>query len=170
MQRMLNDTHCLPRIAESLHGVFSPVSAGVVCCYFQLVVWCMILALQFTRNTTAFFRSSALLRFGKCLMHMFGSPPTIPTHSSRMKWFRLIGKKSVSVVEPASFLLLAVSLMFIPGEARLKQTQLSQQQPRGQLFLQLPRGLAIAHQCDSLDCDSSSGDDGVYHASTSPAP
>ena len=145
LQRLLNAPHGLSRIAESLHGVFCPVSVGVVCCSFQLVVRCIILLpCNFLSIQLRFFRSSALLRVKKCLMRMFGSPPTIPTHSGRMRWCRPIGKKSLNHGRggPASFYLLAVSLMLLP--ARPGHTQLSQQPPRGQLFLQLPRGLAIA--------------------------
>ena len=145
LQRLLNAPHGLSRIGESLHGVFCPVSVGVVCCSFQLVVRCIILLpCNFLSIQLRFFRSSALLRVKKCLMRMFGSPPTIPTHSGRMRWCRPIGKKSLNHGRggPASLHLLAVSLMLLP--ARPGHTQLSQQPPRGQLFLQLPRGLAIA--------------------------
>ena len=97
VQRLLNAPHCLSRIAESLHGVCCPVSDGVVCCSFQLVVRCIILLpCNFLSTQRRFLRSSALLRFKKCLMRMVGSPPAIPTHSGRMRWCRPIGKKSLS--------------------------------------------------------------------------
>ena len=103
-------------------------------------------------------------------MRMFGSPPTIPTHSGRMRWCRPIGKKSVShgrggagVSPPPGFV-----LDVAPGDAKADSVV-----PAAATGSVVPAvdtaSCDCGNKCVGLDWDSSSGDDGAYHASSRPA-